>query len=78
MHHRQYCADSIQVRLSPQASAFFFKCCAKEGLPHLDLVKYVRTRWSSMYDLLEHVFMLKAVSPPILYLLLVDKDITHE
>jgi hypothetical protein len=52
----------FQVRLSPQASAFFFRCCAEEGLPRLELIKYVRTRWSSMYDLLERAFKLKAVS----------------
>ena len=50
----------FQVRLSPQASAFFFRCCAEEGLPRLELIKYVRTRWSSMYDLLERAFKLKA------------------
>ena len=54
-------ANLLQVRLSPQASAFFFRCCTEEGLPHLELVKYVRTRWSSMYDLLERAFKLKAV-----------------
>ena len=54
-------ADSVQVQLSPQASVFFFKCCTEKGLPHLELLKYVWTRWSSMYDLLEHAFLLKAV-----------------
>ncbi|KAN0136322.1 hypothetical protein V8E53_005927 [Lactarius tabidus] len=49
-----------QVRLSPQASAFFVKCCAEEGLPHLELIKYVRMCWSSMYDLLKRAFLLKA------------------
>ena len=51
-----------QVRLSPQASAFFFQCCVEEGLPHLELIKYVQTHWSSMYDLLERAFKLKPVS----------------
>jgi hypothetical protein len=54
-------ADSVQVRLSPQASAFFFRCCMEEGLPHLELIKYVRTCWSSMYNLLKHAFKLRAV-----------------
>jgi hypothetical protein len=58
-------ANSVQIRLSPQASAFFFKCCAEEGLPRLELIKYVRTRWSSMYDLLERAFLLKAVRSQI-------------
>lgn len=62
-------ADRCQVRLSPQASAFFFKCCAEEGLPRLELVKYVRTRWSSMYDLLERAFKLQMVY--FLYLIVV-------
>ncbi|KAF8258738.1 ribonuclease H-like domain-containing protein [Lactarius quietus] len=48
-----------QVRLSPQASAFIFKCCADEGLPHLELIKYVWMRWSSMYDLLKRAFLSK-------------------
>ncbi|KAF8258088.1 hypothetical protein EI94DRAFT_1624901, partial [Lactarius quietus] len=56
-----------QVRLSPQASAFFFKCCAEEGLPCLELIKYVQMRWSSMYDLLECAFLLKPVSSPFSY-----------
>ena len=55
-------SNLLQVRLSPQASAFFFRCCAEEKLPRLELVKYVRTRWSSMYDLLERAFKLKDVS----------------
>jgi hypothetical protein len=46
---------------------FFFKCCTEEGLPHLELIKYVCTRWSSMYDLLERVFLLKLVSPHFSY-----------
>jgi hypothetical protein len=58
-------ADLVQVRLSPQVSSFFFKCCAEEGLPRLELIKYVRTRWSSMYDLLEQAFLLKAVRSQI-------------
>ena len=34
-------ANLLQVQLSPQASTFFFRCCMEEGLPHLELVKYV-------------------------------------
>ena len=56
-------ATSLQVWLSPQASVFFFKCCVEKGLPHLELVKYVWTCWSSMFDLLKRAFMLKVVSP---------------
>ena len=67
-------ADSVQVRLSPQASAFFFRCCAEEGLPHLELIKYVRTRWSSMYDLLERAFKLKAVRSSVYR----PQPLTHE
>ena len=46
-------ADLVQVQLSLQASSFFFKCCAEEGLLHLKLIKYVQTCWSSMYNLLK-------------------------
>ncbi|KAF8260017.1 hypothetical protein EI94DRAFT_1612708, partial [Lactarius quietus] len=53
---------NLVFQLSPQASMFFFKCCAEEGLPHLDLIKYVCTCWSSMYNLLEHASLLKLVS----------------
>ena len=54
--------DLVQVQLSLQASLFFFKCCAEEGLPCLELIKYVWMRWSSMYDSLERALLLKGVS----------------
>src|SRR6266702_873642 len=55
-------AVSVQVLLSPQASSFFFKCCTKENLPHLELIKYIQMCWSLMYDLLERTFLLKVVN----------------
>ena len=58
-------ADSVQIWLLPQATAFFFRCCAEEGLPHLELIKYVWMCWSLMYDLLEQAFLLKEVSSQI-------------
>ncbi|KAN0130476.1 Ribonuclease H-like domain containing protein [Lactarius tabidus] len=39
--------------------AFINQCCTEEGLPHLELIKYVCTHWSSMYNLLECAFLLK-------------------
>ena len=44
-----------QVRASPQARAFFLKLCKDENLPELQLLKWVRTRWASLYDLINRV-----------------------
>ena len=41
-----------QVRASPQACSFFHKLCKDENLPPLQLLKWVRTRWASLYDLI--------------------------
>jgi hypothetical protein len=41
-----------QVRSSPQARSFFHKLCEDEKLPPLQLLKWVRTRWASLHDLI--------------------------
>lgn len=41
-----------QVRSSPQARAFFHKLCKDESLQPLQLLKWIRTRWASLYDLI--------------------------
>ncbi|KAI0808987.1 hypothetical protein BC629DRAFT_1437238 [Irpex lacteus] len=48
-----------QIRASPQARAYFEKTCLEEGLKPLQLLKWVRTRWGSMYDLLERAITLR-------------------
>ena len=44
-----------QVRSSPQARAFFEKVCKDEQLEPLQLLKWVRTRWASLYDLINRM-----------------------
>ena len=41
-----------QVRSSPQARAYFSKLCVEENVTPLQLLKWVRTRWASLYDLI--------------------------
>ena len=51
-----------QVRASRQAQAYFFKMCGQESLKKLSLVIWVRTRWASLYDLLERAIESQKVS----------------
>lgn len=44
-----------QVRSSPQARSYFHKICKDEKLPALQLLKWVRTRWASLYDLINRL-----------------------
>ncbi|KAH9007830.1 hypothetical protein EDB84DRAFT_1447292 [Lactarius hengduanensis] len=48
-----------QIRRSPQANSYFQTVCAEEGVKPLELKKWVRTRWGSMYDLLERLLSSK-------------------
>jgi len=41
-----------QVRSSPQARSYFRKLCVEENIKPLQLLKWVRTRWASLYDLI--------------------------
>ena len=41
-----------QVRSSPQARKYFRKLCIEESVTPLQLLKWVRTRWASLYDLI--------------------------
>jgi hypothetical protein len=50
-----------QIRLSPQARAFFKKCCRECGAPDLELLTWIRTRWASLYYFLDRIIVLKAV-----------------
>ncbi|KAG2747616.1 hypothetical protein P692DRAFT_20736100 [Suillus brevipes Sb2] len=51
-----------QVRKSPQARVFLQKCCAEVNEPPLELLRWVRTRWASLFNMLERVFKLRKVS----------------
>ncbi|KAJ8516962.1 hypothetical protein ONZ45_g5790 [Pleurotus djamor] len=48
-----------QVRLSPQARAYFQKCCRLTGTPPATLITWVRTRWASLHAFLTRVLALK-------------------
>jgi len=52
----------IQVRASPQAKTFFATMCHEEGLKPLELIKWVRTCWGSMYDLIDRILANRSVS----------------
>jgi hypothetical protein len=41
-----------QVCASPQARTYFHKLCKDENLPPLQLLKWICTRWASLYDLI--------------------------
>jgi len=49
-----------KIRASPQAKAFFAKCCLEEKIPVLGLIKWIRTRWGSMHEIIERVSNYKA------------------
>jgi hypothetical protein len=51
----------VQVRSSPQAKVFFATMCHEEGLKPLELIKWIRTRWGSMYDLVDRMLTNRAV-----------------
>ncbi|KAF9548458.1 hypothetical protein CPC08DRAFT_769238 [Agrocybe pediades] len=44
-----------QIRASSQAKAFFAKCCHEEKIAVIELIKWVRTRWGSMHDLVDRL-----------------------
>ncbi|KAG2752014.1 hypothetical protein P692DRAFT_20725591 [Suillus brevipes Sb2] len=51
-----------QVRKSPQARVFLQKCCTEVNERPLELLKWVRTCWASLFNMLERVFQLRKVS----------------
>jgi hypothetical protein len=53
---------SMQIRASPQAKVFFATMCQEEGLKPLELIKWIRIRWGSMYDLVDRVLLNRVVS----------------
>lgn len=50
-----------QIRASPQARAFFVICCIEERIEPLELKRWVRTRWASLFDLLERILKVQKV-----------------
>lgn len=55
-----------QVRLSPQARAFFSEQCLAAKVPQLELLKWCRTRWSSASDMIERLLQLRPVCATLL------------
>lgn len=50
-----------QVRASPQARTYFNRVCKQEEVAPLQLLKWVRTRWASLYDLIVRISKLRKV-----------------
>ncbi|KAG1827950.1 ribonuclease H-like domain-containing protein [Suillus subalutaceus] len=48
-----------QIRKSPQARTFFQQCCVEVNELKLELLKWIRTRWASLFGMLEHTFKLR-------------------
>jgi hypothetical protein len=61
-----------QVRASPQARSYFHKLCKDENLPPLQLLKWIRTRWASLYDLINRLLDVRAACTK--FTLLADED----
>ena len=49
------------MRLSPQARAFFSEQCVAANVPQLELLKWCRTRWSSVDDMIVRLLGLRPV-----------------
>ena len=69
---RKILAFVNQVRSSLQAHAYFHKLCQDENLPPLQLLKWVRTRWASLYDLINCLLDMRAACNK--FTLLADDD----
>ena len=48
-----------QVRSSPQARKYFQRLCMEENLAPLQLLKWVRTTWVSLYDLITRLLAVR-------------------
>ena len=57
----EYVRGSVMI-VSPQARTFFKKLCEEEGVGVLQLLKWVRTRWASLYDLICRLLDVRPVS----------------
>ena len=61
-----------QVHSSPQAHAYFEMLCKQEGIASLQLLKWVRTCWASLYDLVNRILDVHHTCTK--FTLLADKD----
>ena len=61
-----------QVRASPQARSYFLKLCKDENLPELQLLKWVRTHWASLHDLITRLLDVRTACNK--FTLLADDD----
>ena len=61
-----------QVRALPQACAFFHKLCKDENLLPLQLLKWICTRWASLYDLINRLLDVRPTCNK--FILLADDD----
>jgi hypothetical protein len=52
----------LQIRMSPQARAFFRQMCEQVNVPKLELKLWVRTRWASLFDFLDRMLSHRLVS----------------
>jgi hypothetical protein len=50
-----------QVHSSPQARTYFSKLCVEENIKPLQLLKWVRTCWASLYDLITRLLDVRPV-----------------
>jgi hypothetical protein len=57
-----------QVRSSPQARTYFRKLCVEENVKPLQLLKWVRTRWASLYDLISRLIEVRPVRISLLFI----------
>jgi hypothetical protein len=51
----------MQIRRSPQAKAFFRRCCIKTDSEVLELLPYCKSRWGSWYGVLVRLLLLRKV-----------------
>ncbi|KAJ7882821.1 hypothetical protein B0H14DRAFT_2565212 [Mycena olivaceomarginata] len=51
-----------QIRMAPQARAFFKKCCTQAGVLVLELLLWVRTQWASLYKRLDGCLILRSLT----------------
>jgi hypothetical protein len=58
---RLHVADPLKVRRSPQAKAFFRKCCKEQGCRDLELSPHCKTRWGTWYQVLDRFRDLRKV-----------------
>ena len=51
----------LQIHKSPQARAFFKKCCTEASVTFMELLRWIRTRWASLFKMLKRMLQLRKV-----------------